>query len=76
MVLEQKERDDMGTKRNMVCCCCGSSAGRWQQHWNRDTGFGVCGRCVETQRVRGETEQEIESLYGREGVNWGNCDAA
>lgn len=58
-------------KRNMTCCVCGSDAGKWQQHWNRDTGFGVCARCIEWVRGRGETETEIADLYGKEGVNWG-----
>jgi hypothetical protein len=64
------------TTRHMTCCVCGSYAGRWQQHWNRDNGFGVCVPCVEWLRQRGQampvnTEAEIENLYGREGVNWG-----
>jgi hypothetical protein len=57
--------------RNLECCCCGGSAGRWQQWWNRDTGFGVCKKCVDWMRGRGTPEEEIEDLYGKEGVNWG-----
>jgi hypothetical protein len=59
------------TKRRLTCCVCVADAGRWQQHWNRDTGYGVCAKCVEWVRSRGETEQEIASNYGKEGVNWG-----
>ena len=62
----------MSTKRNLSCCCCGSASGRWQQWWNRDTGWGVCVRCVEIERKRGTSEEEIVELYGREGVNWGD----
>ena len=58
-------------RRPLTCCCCGESAGTWQQWWNRDTGFGVCAKCVDWVRSRGESEQEIRSNYGVEGVNWG-----
>jgi hypothetical protein len=62
-------------KRHMTCCCCGEDAGRWQQHWNRDDGFGICVKCVNWQKSRGTTEVEIVDLYGKEGVNWGQqCD--
>lgn len=61
----------MVTVRQLTCCCCGSDAGRWQQHWNRDTGYGVCAKCVDWVRSRGESEDEIASNYGKEGVNWG-----
>lgn len=62
-------------KRHLTCCCCGGDAGRWEQHWNRDTGYGVCFPCVERFRKQGETEQEITELYGTEGVNWGKAPA-
>lgn len=55
----------------LTCCCCGESAGKWKQHWNRDTGYGICAKCVTWARSRGETEDEITSLYGTEGKNWG-----
>lgn len=57
--------------RPLACCVCGSYAGKWQQHWNRDTGFGVCAPCVAWVRRRGTSEEEIRDLYGKEGVNWG-----
>jgi len=57
--------------RNMTCCVCGANAGRWQQHWNRDTGYGVCVRCIEWLRERKTSETEIADLYGKDGVNWG-----
>jgi hypothetical protein len=56
--------------RNMTCCVCGSAAGRWAQHWNRDTGFGICSKCVEWQRDRGTSQEEMKSLYGEPGVNY------
>jgi hypothetical protein len=61
----------MTKKRNMTCCCCGAGAGRWTQHWNRDTGFGICAPCVDWQKGRGTSEAEIADYYGKEGVNWG-----
>ena len=58
--------------RNLECNCCGSCAGRWQQWWNRDTGYGMCFRCIQWVKSRGMPDDEIVDLYGREGVNWGN----
>jgi hypothetical protein len=61
----------------MTCCVCGGNAGVWQQHWNRDTGYGCCVKCIEWQRGKirhigqAATEAEILDLYGKEGVNWG-----
>lgn len=57
-------------KRHLGCCCCGGDGGYFEQHWNRDTGYGICARCVAWQRSRGTTEAEIADLYGREGVNF------
>lgn len=61
----------MATVRRMECCCCGEYAGKWEQHWNQDTHYGICVKCVEWQRGRGTSEAEIADLYGKEGVNWG-----
>lgn len=60
-----------GVLRRLSCSCCGESAGRWRQHWNQDTGVGVCVRCITFKRMRGESEEDILSDYGVEGVNWG-----
>ena len=57
-------------KRNLTCCVCGGNAGRWEQHWNRDAGYGICFACITWVRL-GETEEEIAQNYGKEGVNWG-----
>ena len=56
--------------RHMECCVCGDDAGRFEQHWNRDTGYGICRKCVDWVRSRGETDAEILDLYGVEGVNY------
>jgi len=65
----------------MTCCLCGNGAGRWQQHYNRDDGFGICVNCISWTRQRAleyrggltpqNVEAEIADLYGKENVNWG-----
>lgn len=59
------------TVRGMTCFFCGDHAGRWEQHWNRDTGYGICKPCVLWQKSRGMTDAEVLNLYGQEGINWG-----
>jgi hypothetical protein len=61
-------------RRALVCCCCGNGAGRWRQHWNRDTGYGICMACIELERRRGMSAEEIRSNYGTEGINYGRAD--
>jgi hypothetical protein len=58
-------------KRQLACCACDGDAGHWEQHWSRDTGYGICAECVLWVRSKGETEAQILDYYGREGVNWG-----
>jgi hypothetical protein len=60
----------MATVRRLTCCVCDEDAGTHEQHWNRDTGFGICASCVAWVRSRGETEAEIRDLYGVEGKNF------
>lgn len=55
--------------RYMLCCVCGASAGRWQQHWNRDAGWGICPGCAAAQAGQ-ETPDNMVRLYGRPGVNY------
>jgi hypothetical protein len=63
--------------RALTCAVCGESAGTWKQHWNRDTGFGVCMKCVQWLRdTNRESEATIENLYGFEGINWGIKEAS
>lgn len=61
-------------KHNMGCNCCGGLAGRFEQHFNRDTGFGMCRPCIEWVRKRGMSEAEILDLYGREGIHWATAE--
>jgi len=63
-------------KRRLTCCCCGADAGVWEQWYNRDTGYGVCAPCVVWVRSRGESEAEIRSNYGVEGINYAPKEAA
>jgi hypothetical protein len=61
----------------LTCCCCGEFAGHWKQWHNRDTGFGICKPCherISQHKPFGHdapTPEEMISLYGVEGVNWG-----
>lgn len=55
--------------RTLYCACCGEQT-RGRQWWNRDTGYGVCRKCVDWQRSRGETEETIKDYYGVQGVHW------
>ena len=58
------------TVRRLTCCVCGEDAGRFMQHWNRDTGWGCCRKCIDWQLGRGETAENILSYYGVAGVNY------
>lgn len=54
---------------SLTCACCfGDCRGR--QWYNRDTGYGVCWRCIVWQRSRGIGEKEIKDCYGIEGVHF------
>ena len=55
--------------RNLTCCVCGEGT-RGRQWHNRDTGFGVCKKCVEWVKSRGETDANVHSYYGVEGVHY------
>lgn len=61
----------MTTARNLTCTCCGGPAGRWQQHWNQDTGYGLCASCRDWIWDRGPKDREdFERTYGKPGVNY------
>lgn len=55
--------------RDLTCCVCGGDAGRHQQHWNRDTGYGICARCAAEESGR-STPEEMVSRYGTPGRNY------
>jgi len=68
--------ENMGTRRRMECCTCGEYAGIWQQHYNRDTGYGLCPKCRDSYLDDisvgrgGATLEEMADLYGKPGVNY------
>lgn len=57
------------TTRHLTCCVCSAPAGRWQQHWNRDTGWGICPPCA-AEQAGTETPERMVELYGQPGVNY------
>lgn len=55
--------------QNLTCSCCGGYApGR--QWYNRDTGYGVCLKCVESNIRHGEDADSIKQSYGVRGVHY------
>lgn len=61
----------MSTNRQLTCTCCGGDAGRWQQHWNQDTGYGLCPGCRDWIWNRGTKDRdEFERTYGKPGTNY------
>lgn len=55
----------------LECCVCGNSAPAKKQWWNRDHGFGLCGRCAEMLQRRTDYDpDEFTSNYGHEGIHW------
>lgn len=60
----------VSVRGHLECCVCGEYAGLYEQHWNRDTGYGCCPKCIAWQRERGSSEAEILDLYGVAGVNY------
>lgn len=52
-----------------TCCVCGSDAGKWRQHWNRDTDYGICPRFVAEEAGRCSPD-ELRDLYGEPGVHY------
>jgi hypothetical protein len=57
--------------RNFTCCCCGEAAPAKEQWWNRDTGFGLCGKCAIMIKARQDYDpEEFTRTYGDEGTHW------
>lgn len=55
--------------RQLQCACCGGDAGRWRQHWNQDTGYGICARCRDWVQRDGMDPAEFRQTYGKPGLN-------
>lgn len=59
------------TRRRLRCNCCGENAGRHEQHWNQDTGYGICRDCLDRHYIgKGHDAEGIRSLFGEEGRNY------
>jgi hypothetical protein len=57
--------------RRLECCCCGGLALAVKHWWNRDTGFGLCGKCANMIKARKDYDpEEFTQNYGHEGVHW------
>ena len=56
--------------RRLKCSVCGSDAGRYRQHFNRDTGWGLCAECRDWLASRGTTPEEMADLYGMAGTHY------
>lgn len=58
----------MTCPKRMICACCGNGClGR--QWWNRDTGYGLCKRCIPFILER-EGEEELKLGYGVRGIHF------
>lgn len=55
----------------LVCCTCGDRAPAKRQWYNRDHGFGLCGRCATWLKTRRDYDPgEFQQTYGHEGIHW------
>lgn len=54
--------------QHLICCCCGAET-RGRQWHNRDTGYGLCDRCIDLCR-RKMTAADMQSCYGIRGVHY------
>lgn len=61
--------------KSLTCSCCGGDAGKFEQHPNRDAGYGICRKCVDWLDVRGVEQDEFKRNYGTEGVNYAKKEA-
>jgi len=57
------------TIRHLKCSCCGGDAGRYEQWWNQDTGWGLCGSCATWISERGMPTEELNQTYGKDGTH-------
>lgn len=55
--------------KRLTCGCCGEAA-LGKQHWNQDTGFGLCARCVPVIANNPRAGEEELRGYGTAGVNY------
>lgn len=57
------------TLQTKACCCCGDRTEPQAQWHNRDTGYGLCERCID-YCASGETPASFVSCYGNPGVHY------
>lgn len=53
--------------KTLQCSCCGGRT-KGKQHWNQDTGYGLCPKCVHWFIERGSLD-ELKG-HGTPGVNF------
>ncbi len=53
--------------KKLTCGCCGNGC-LGKQHWNHDTGFGLCPKCAVFIAEKGHLD-ELKG-YGTPGVNY------
>lgn len=53
--------------KTLQCACCGERT-KGKQHWNQDTGYGLCPRCAVW--IAGRKGDEELKGYGTPGVNF------
>jgi len=55
----------------LTCCVCGEVAVATRHWYNRDAGFGLCGRCAEWLKSRPDYNPvEFDRNYGQESIHW------
>lgn len=68
-------QSDTNRTHALACSVCGANAGRWLQHSNRDTGWGLCRKCADwlespTRGRHVSTPEEMQDLYGLPGLHY------
>ncbi len=59
----------MKRTKDMTCACCGGSAGKYKQHHNQDKGYGLCLKCYDWIKGRGESVAQMRRTYGKPGLH-------
>ena len=54
--------------KRLLCACCGAPL-MGRQHWNQDTGYGLCDPCVPFVS-RNTSQEEVEEAYGKPGIHY------
>lgn len=53
----------------LICCCCGRYT-KGRQWWNRDTGYGLCDDCIESNGVQDVPMGQETGGFGIRGFHW------